>query len=207
MKLVLVTGMSCSGKTTIAKKLSAMNPAITAVSLDWFYKETENPLETQGARGDADLIDFDHPDAFDWERVHKVLGLLLSGIDVVISTMYNFQTLKQEPCEEFLLKSNKVILFEGIFVAHDSFSRERADFILFANTPIRECFNRRERRDIEELGRDQHEIVYRWENLIVPSYKKYIEPYRKGSVLEVGKTILINSTTSHAELATFNSFL
>ena len=195
MKLVLVTGMSCSGKTTIAKKLGAMNPAITVVSLDWFYKES--------TVSDASLVDFDHPDAFDWERVHMVLGLLLSGTDVVISTMYNFQTLKHEPCEEFMLRSNKVILFEGIFVAHDSFSRERADFILFANTPIRECFNRREKRDTEELGREQHEVVYRWETLIVPSYKKYIEPYKKGA----GKTILINSTTFQVELVTFNSAL
>ena len=201
MKLVLVTGMSCSGKTTIAKKLSLMNPEITVVSLDWFYKETQSSTK----REDCELIDFDHPDAFDWERVHRVLGLLLSGIDVIISTMYNFQTLKHEQCEEFMLRSNNVILFEGIFVAYDSFSRERADFILFANTPIRECFNRRERRDVEELGRDQHEIVYRWETLIVPSYKKYIEPYKKGN--GNGKTILINSTTFHAELLTINSNL
>ena len=40
-------------------------------------------------------------------------------------------------------------------------------------------YNRRLRRDSEERGMEADEIKYQWHNQVLPSYDKYILPYKE----------------------------
>ena len=107
-KIIAITGGSGSGKTTAAKmllnKLSEENQLedICIISQDDYYKD-----QSKNFKGDGS-INFDHPDAIDFNLMEEHLKMLLSGESVNIP-IYDFVTHSRKK-ETRLIAKKKYIL-------------------------------------------------------------------------------------------------
>src|SRR4051794_26713098 len=72
--IIGIAGPSSSGKSELARQLVQMLPGTPVVSLDSYYRGLEEiPLE------ERKKVNFDHPDALDWELLHEHLVAIAAG--------------------------------------------------------------------------------------------------------------------------------
>ena len=113
VKMVLIAGPSSSGKTTFAQKLGVdltligLNPV--TISMDnYFVERSQTPL------GEDGKYDFERVDALDIELFNLQMNALINGEEIEIPE-FNFFEGKKEYKGNFLkLKSNDVLIIEGI---------------------------------------------------------------------------------------------
>ena len=122
-RIIGLTGPTCSGKTTAAKKLAIdfekIGKKIRPVSLDDFYKDlfSRKKLESM----DPSKIDFDSPDTLDTEEFDRFTREIFSK-GRSKKPIFDFAEGKRSGYEEIVLADNEVLLFEGIQVLYPSVS-------------------------------------------------------------------------------------
>lgn len=171
--LVGITGGSASGKTYFLRALmSHFAPEdICLVSQDNYYKEiAAQPLDHKG------IENFDLPESLDSELYTEHIKHLLSGKDVTIKE-YNFNK-KDVPDTFITYKPAPVIIVEGIFVYHYPEVARMLDLKLYIDATETVKIKRRIARDNQERGYDLDDVLYRYEYHVMPTYKRYIEPYK-----------------------------
>ena len=121
VRVMGLTGPTCSGKTTAAKKLlrhfQDNGKRVVTVSLDDFFKD----LFSRASLADAKVeeLDFDSPDTLDTE-------LLSRFVDEIFATgraekpIFDFVKGERSRYEEIVCGENDVLLFEGIQVLYPS---------------------------------------------------------------------------------------
>ena len=119
IRVMGLTGPTCSGKTTAAKKLlhrfHENEKRVVTVSLDDFFKDCFSREELADAR--VEDLDFDSPDTLDTE-------LLAAFVDEIFSNgraekpIFDFVSGERSRYEEIVCGENDVILFEGIQVLY-----------------------------------------------------------------------------------------
>ncbi|HPE95587.1 MAG TPA: nucleoside kinase [Bacillota bacterium] len=113
IKLILVAGPSCAGKTTTTKKLreklTACGRTVYQVSLDDFYKNKEDaPI---GADGKPDLETIE---SLDLEYLHEFLALLCEGREV-LAPRFDFHTKRRAPeYEKIDMEEGDLCIIEGL---------------------------------------------------------------------------------------------
>ena len=118
-KVIGLTGPSCSGKTTAAKKLieylADEHKSVHTISLDDFYKA----IYSREMLADADIskIDFDSPDTLDTEELERFTRELFST-GVAKKPIFNFETGERNEYEEIISGGDDVYIFEGIQVLY-----------------------------------------------------------------------------------------
>ncbi len=122
-RIIGLTGPTCSGKTTAAKKLTSdfekIGKRIHPVSLDDFYRDhfSRKALE----KLDLSKIDFDSPDTFDNEEFERFINEIFSK-GRAKKPIFGFTEGTRTGSEEIVLGENDVLLFEGIQVLYPSVS-------------------------------------------------------------------------------------
>ncbi len=165
-QIILITGGSASGKTTVAEILSEESKGNSLViSMDSFYKSTESPLSN-----------YDKPSAFDWEAFHNFINEIKKNKKAMLP-IYDFAKHKVVAHKKVIGKENLII--EGLFSFYDSEIESLADFKIFVDTPADIRLGRRIQRDTIERGRKIDEIIKRWNNDVQPAYEKYISPMKR----------------------------
>lgn len=113
IRLVLVAGPSCSGKTTFAKRLTThltvngLHP-VTLATDDYFVGADRNPLDEDGNP------DYEHIEAVDLELFNRHLCDLIEGREIELPS-YNFELKCREPTGQTLrLGSEQILIIEGI---------------------------------------------------------------------------------------------
>src|SRR5579872_756004 len=109
--IIGIAGPSSSGKTELSRQLVRKLPGTAIVSLDSYYRGMEEiPLEQRKK------VNFDHPDALDWELLHLHLRDIANG-KAFEEQVYSFadyarttQTRRIEPTE--------FVIVEGLFVLY-----------------------------------------------------------------------------------------
>ncbi len=172
--LIGVAGGSNSGKTTIARRLEEVigSADLSLIRLDSYYRTMpDEPIEVRAA------VNYDHPDAFDWDLLDAHLERLTAGESVEVPvydyTIYD----RTDECE--LVVPGKVIVVEGILVLWEPRLRERFDLKIFVDTPADLRVIRRLRRDVAERGRSQESILEQYLNTVRPSHELFIEPSKR----------------------------
>ncbi|MCH2232663.1 MAG: AAA family ATPase [Crocinitomicaceae bacterium] len=182
--VVGITGGSGVGKTTLIRKLYNEFPnRVTTFSLDNYYK----PKHTQ-AKDENGIINFDLPTALDTANMEQDL-LKLAGGEAIQQKIYAFNNPSIE--EEFQrLEPKELLLVEGLFVMHYDFLKPILDYTVYLKVDQELQLKRRLKRDVEERNYSYDDVMYQWENHVIPSYANYVLPYREDSDL-----IITNNST------------
>lgn len=113
IRLVLVAGPSCSGKTTFAKRITThltvngLRP-LTLATDDYFVGADRNPLDENGKP------DYEHIEAVDLELFNQHLCDLVEGKEIELPS-YNFETKCREWTGQNLrLGPEQILIIEGI---------------------------------------------------------------------------------------------
>jgi uridine kinase len=171
--LVGICGGSASGKTSLCRKVAeGLGVDCTVLEMDHFYRGL-TPEQIQS----VSEYNFDHPEALNFDDIFVALNTLLEGKDAEIP-VYDFKKHSRAPYKQ-TIKSNKLILYEGIFSLFDPKVRDMMKLKIFVQTDDDLRLSRRLLRDTQERGRDLDGVLYQYFRFVKPSYDEYIRPTMK----------------------------
>ena len=174
MTIIGIAGGTGSGKTTVVKKIvEALPPnSVAVVPLDSYYNDTSDltPEERK-------LINFDHPEAFDWKLLHKQIGMLKRG-EAIEQPTYSYVISNRLP-ETVHVEPKPVIIIEGIMTLVDRKLRNMMDLKIFVDTDSDERLIRNILRDVVERGRTVDMVISRYLDVLKPMHEQFIEPTKK----------------------------
>lgn len=174
MILVGVAGGSGSGKTTFAKKILKGIPSHQAGILhqDSYYLSSPS-------------VNFDHPDAFDWELFEEHLNLLKSGHQINVPE-YDFKSNARSENVQTLGPCQAVVV-EGIFTLWKPEIRQIFDLKIYLHVDADIRFIRRLHRDIKERGRTLDGVIRQYYDSVRPMHHRFLEPTQQYADIVVGE--------------------
>lgn len=174
MKIIGVAGGTGSGKTTVVKKIVEALPPhyVAVVPLDSYYNDTSDMTDAE-----RKAINFDHPDAFDWELLNKHVRQLKVG-EAVEQPTYSYILSNRLP-ETVHVEPKPVILIEGIMTLVNKELRDMMDIRIFVDTDSDERLIRNIQRDVVERGRTVDMVIDRYLKVLKPMHEQFIEPSKK----------------------------
>lgn len=171
--IIGICGGSGSGKTTLLNRISEnyidLKPVV--FSMDNYYL----PISAQ-EKDENGHINFDLPTSIDQEKLVSDLQKLIEGKSIKVKEYAFNRPIETQNIIE--LHSSKLIIVEGLFLFHYSRVKELIDFSIFIDVDLSIQLERRLKRDVETRGYTKELVIYQWENNVLPSFKKYLEPYK-----------------------------
>ena len=164
IRIVLLSGPSCSGKTTAAKmladRLDDHGRRVVTVSIDDFYYD-RGYLDKLSAQKGVDGIDYDSVDTIDLPYLESFVTELLSNGSALCPT-FDFKTGNRNGSREISSDESTVFVFEGIQAIYPEITRLLAPFgtvsaYIAPQTPIRageSVFLPDEIREMRRIVRD-----------------------------------------------------
>lgn len=170
--IIGIVGGSGSGKTTFVKKLKEdiEGLSITIISADDYYLPREAQFVDENG-----IKNFDLPSSIDSEALAQDLSLLISN-QTVVRDEYTFNNAEAD-ARKIEFRPAKIYLIEGLFLYHYESLKDRFDFRIFIQAKENIKVIRRIKRDRVERNYPLEDVLYRYENHVLPSYEKYIAPY------------------------------
>ena len=142
IRVVGVAGGSASGKTTIVNKIEEyFGRDIVVLGHDSYYKAHDD-LDYE----ERSQLNYDHPNAFDTERMAEDVRRLIKGQAVDIP-VYDF-TIHNRVDETVHVEPKNVIIIEGILILENKELRDLMDAKIYVDTDADERLMRRIRRDM-----------------------------------------------------------
>ncbi|RTK97354.1 MAG: uridine kinase [Neisseriaceae bacterium] len=168
--IIGVAGGSGSGKSTVTEQIVRAVGAdnVTVFIQDNFYIDRSSLTMEE-----RDKINFDHPDALDWELMNKLFGDLTNGLPIEMP-QYDF-TSHTRKAETKSVLASKIIIVEGIFGLYSDEMVKRMALRIFVDTAADIRFMRRLKRDISERGRTVESVIEQYTKFVRPMYKKFVE--------------------------------
>jgi uridine kinase len=168
-----ICGGSGSGKTTLLRRLSeSLTHFSSAVfSMDNYYL----PIEKQ-AKDKNGVVNFDLPSALNEVKLTSDLTQLVKGEAIEVKEYF----FNSPPDKNVLItiEPSEVLIVEGLFLFHYSEVFKAIDFSVFVDVDHKIQLDRRLYRDQETRGYKRADILYQWDNHVLPCYEHFIEPYR-----------------------------
>ncbi len=186
--IIGIAGASSSGKTELSRRLAQKLPGTAVVTLDSYYHS--NPEIPMAERRQ---VNYDHPDALDWELLHAHLQTVASG-QAFEEPIYSFSlyertagTRRVEPCN--------FVIVEGLFMLHWPALRALLHTKVYVHTDLDVCFERRLGRDVAERGRTPESVRRQYEQTVRPGAERFVLPTRRFADISVsGEQPLEEST-------------
>lgn len=172
--LIGISGGSCSGKTTFAKKLASLicnnSPTrkVCIISEDDYYHDRETLINTEFYDGI-----FDDPIIRDHDLLLTNLAQLARGQNVEIP-QYDFVHHRRSKNRQTIEPAD-IIILEGIHLFCNDTLAEQIDFKIFIELEDEIRLSRRLERDINERGRDEASVLSQYEG-VRTAYDKFIRP-------------------------------
>jgi uridine kinase len=169
--MIGITGGSGSGKTYFLHKLiESFSPSeVCLISQDNYYRpRNEQVIDENGVHN------FDLPEAIDSSQfIHDIVAL--RNGQTVKRLEYTFNNPNKIP-KILEFKPLPIIVVEGLFALYFPDIVRHLDLKVFVEAQSHMKIKRRILRDNIERGYDLHDVLYRYEHHVMPTYKKYIEP-------------------------------
>lgn len=215
VKLVLITGPSSSGKSTVCKRLSVQLKAcglhpISFSTDDYFVNRVDTPKLPDGS------YDFDNFDTVDHEYLQKDLVKLLNGEEVEVPE-YNFVTGRREfNGKNLKLGERSVLLIEGLHALNPRLTEKVPDkekFRIFINTitsislDCHNCIPTSDNRLLRRIVRDYlkgaftaRDSIANWPN-VRRAEVKWIYPFQENADVLFNSAYLVEFAVlrTHAE--------
>lgn len=169
-----VSGGSGSGKTTFAKRLQARLglEKCSIVAQDNYYHDQSERFD-----GDGGSVNFDHPNAIDFDLLAAHLEVLKRGLQVEVP-IYDFSTHKRL-AETRLQKPTPVIVVDGILLLSQEKVRKHFNASVFVDVPEKLRFERRLYRDVKERGRTPEGVEKQFKSQVKPMHDLYVGPSKE----------------------------
>jgi uridine kinase len=126
---------------------------------------------------------FDTPHSIDFEQYAADIRMLQAG-ETVYREEYTFNNAAKTP-KMLTFVSSPVVVVEGIFVLYYPELAELLDLKIFIDAKDHIKLKRRIIRDKVERGYDLDDVLYRYEMHVMPTYEKYIKPFKNEADLIV----------------------
>ena len=190
-RLIAVVGGSGSGKSWIAARVGEWTgQEVAHLCQDDFYRDLSYLPEDERA-----LVNFDDPEAIDWESLREVLDALLQGKAAEIP-VYDFATHTRLPVG-WPFPPAEVVVLDGLWLLHHEWLREKFSLSVFVDCPEEERLSRRIARDVLERGRTEESVRRQFADHVQPMHAKFVEPQRRWAAICVGSPL---TEKEHADL-------
>ena len=211
-KIVLISGPSSAGKTTLSHRLGiqlmAMGLKPHAIAADnYFVNRQDNPKDENGN------YDFECIEAMDLEKLNKDMCRLLSG-ERIEMPVFNFKTGRREYHGNYLrIEESDVIIMEGIHSLNPAmtYKLEESDKYKIYISPLNQLYIddkdgqrvkvstmdsrllRRMVRDYRTRGNDVENTLSMWRS-VRNGEEKYIFPYESEADVRFNSGLLYEYT-------------
>ncbi len=198
MLVIGIAGGTGSGKTTVVNKIINSFPAgeVAVMPQDCYYKDLSYlPLS------ERNKINFDEPDAIEWQLLVEHLKRLRNGEAIEMPTYSYLTCTRQE--ETVKVQPHDVVIVEGILVLTNAELREMLDVKVFVDADADDRLIRVIARDCVERGRTPEIVINRYQDVLKPMHCQYIEPCKRFADLIVpqggSNTVAINLLTDYID--------
>ena len=172
--IIGIAGGTGSGKSTVARKVATPleGCSVAFIDMDAYYHNYAHLSMDERRR-----INWDHPNAFDWDLLLQHLTALASGASIE-KPEYDFVShLRRE--ERVHVPAADVVVVDGILTLADPRIRELFDVKVFVDTDADIRLIRRLRRDIVQRGRPIDEIIDQYLTTVQPMHLEFVEPSKR----------------------------
>ena len=167
--LIGIAGGTVSGKA-IASDFGKSEVAL--IEQDAYYRDLSNlTLEKRS------VVNFDHPDAVDFDFMKLQLNNLIQGNKVNIP-IYDFATHTRKN-DTHPVERHRIIILEGILTLFHQEIRDMMDIKIYVETADDIRIIRRIKRDIEKRERTFTSVIEQYYNTVRPMHIQFVEPTKK----------------------------
>ena len=180
-----IAGGSGSGKTFFLKCFLQhfKTEEVCLISQDDYYIPVADNMTPEENR----LYNFDLPETIDKEHFLNDLERVISG-ESFFKKEYTFGNPNAVP-KMLEIKPAPIVIVEGLFIMHFTEIADLLDMRIFMDVEENIALERRLKRDLTERGYSHDDVMYKWENHVIPAYREFLLPYR-----EVCENVVINNT-------------
>lgn len=177
MLIIGVAGGSGSGKTTVVNEIvkrlkDQAHEAVTVIPQDSYYKD-----QSHLSMEERQAVNYDHPDAIDFELLTQHLKDLKNGKAIEQPT-YSYITCTRQP-ETVHVEPSNIIIIEGILIFTCRELLEQMDIKVFVDADDDERLMRIISRDIVERGKNVEWVMDRYKKTVKPMYLQFIAPSKR----------------------------
>lgn len=188
--IIGIAGGSGSGKTFFLNSFlhHFKHDEVTLVSQDDYYFPAGEMTQEENK-----LYNFDLPSTIDNEQFQLDIKKLIKG-EVVYKKEYNFNN-PLAVVKILEVKPAPIIIVEGLFILHFEEIASMLDHRIFVEAEESVALQRRIKRDGMERGYPEDDVIYKWNNHVVPAYNEYLLPYKSSC-----HTLVVNNNDTPDEI-------
>lgn len=172
--IIGIAGGTGSGKSTVARNvLKALDAgSMCAIDMDGYYRNFAHlPLDERRA------INWDHPDAFDWDLLIDHLTRL-SHREPIDKPVYDFVTHTRR-ADTVRVEPTDVVVVDGILLFADERVRDLCGVKVFVDADADIRLIRRIKRDMAKRGRPLDEILDQYLTTVQPMHLQFVETSKR----------------------------
>lgn len=172
--IIGVAGGSGSGKSTVARNVAQALKAesVAFIDMDAYYRNYAHLPMAERRK-----INWDHPDAFDWELLVDQLARMAAG-ESIEKPVYDFVN-HMRADRTVVVPPAQVVVIDGILLFSDPRVRDLCDVKLFVDADADVRLIRRIRRDIAKRGRPLDEVLDQYLTTVQPMHLQFVEPSKR----------------------------
>ena len=172
--IIGIAGGSGSGKSTVARNVAQAlhTESVAFIDMDAYYLNYAH-LSLDERR----KINWDHPDAFDWDLLLDHLGRLQRG-ESIEKPVYDFVTHTRTD-KTVVVPAAQVVVIDGILLFSDARVRDICDVKVYVDADADIRLIRRMRRDINKRGRPLDEVLDQYLTTVQPMHLQFVEPTKR----------------------------
>ncbi|MGV3684905.1 MAG: uridine kinase family protein [Daejeonella sp.] len=169
-----IAGGSGSGKTFFLKCFlnHFKESEVCLVSQDDYYFRVAHTMTAEENK----LYNFDVPATIDQELFMRDITKLING-ETVLQKEYTFNNPNAEP-KLLEIRPAPIVIVEGLFILHFKEISELLDMKIFIETDEEVALKRRLKRDLLERGYPEEDVLYKWNNHVMPAYQTFLLPFK-----------------------------
>lgn len=172
--IIGITGGSGSGKTSLIHSLKEHfdKSELCVVSQDdYYYPREEQRKDSNG------ICNYDLPTSVDLKALVQDVNRLKEG-EEVRRKEYTFNNPDRE-ARLLTFKPAPVLLIEGLFIFAEADLFRQFDLSIFVHAKENLKVIRRIKRDQLERNYPLDDVLYRYQNHVLPAFEKFIAPFRE----------------------------
>jgi uridine kinase len=166
--MIGIAGGSCSGKSSIAGRLSGLAEGqLGVLGVDSYYRDFSGVAEND--------IEVDVPEALDHELLIGQLAELAAGRPVE-RPVYDYRTHSRRAGEGLWMDPGDFVVLEGLFALYWEEVRNLLDLAVFVTVDHDVALARRIERDVRERGRTEASVRAQYSAKVRPNFERFVEP-------------------------------